>query len=132
MLGVLYNATVVPCPMTMAIVNIGPTEAKIESLFSEYVQLREDARFSSELGINAFGGLLGEDDEDEHYEGKEGEEEGAVGAAGGGKKKSLAKVKATAGGKRGAGGGAAARKPRASGVKKSKPGGARGKGKAKK
>ncbi|KAG7674864.1 hypothetical protein KSW81_002374 [Nannochloris sp. 'desiccata'] len=128
--GVLYNATVVPCPMTMAIVNIGPTEAKIESLFSEYVQLREDARFSGEMGAaDGFGGLLGDDDEDEHYnEAGEREEGGGANGAAGAKKKGVAKGKAGAGGKKGGG---VARKPRASGVKKPKPA-ARGKGKAKK
>lgn len=38
--GVLYSATIVPCPVTMAVVNVGPTEAKMESLFSEFLQLR--------------------------------------------------------------------------------------------
>ena len=44
--GVIYNATIVPAATTMAIVNIGPTEAKVEAMFSEFAQLREDTRFS--------------------------------------------------------------------------------------
>ncbi len=38
--GVLYSATIVPCPVTMAVVNVGPSEAKVESLFTEFLQLR--------------------------------------------------------------------------------------------
>ena len=48
--GVLYNASIVPCPVSMAVVHIGGGgggpggggggEAKVECLFSEFVQLR--------------------------------------------------------------------------------------------
>ena len=68
--GVVYNATLVPAASTMALVNIGPTEAKVETLFSDFMQLREDARFSHMIdpgdGPGAFG-ILGDDD-DEHPE----------------------------------------------------------------
>ncbi len=40
LLGVLYEATVVPSPTTLAIVNISGTEAKVECLLSEFIQLR--------------------------------------------------------------------------------------------
>jgi len=66
--GVLYNATIVPCPVTMAVVNIGQNEAKVECLFSEFAQLREDTRFANIMGGGgASGGLLGDDDDDEEY-----------------------------------------------------------------
>lgn len=38
--GVLYNATIVPCAASLAVVNMGQSEAKVEALFSEFVQLR--------------------------------------------------------------------------------------------
>lgn len=38
--GVLYNATIVPCPVSLAVINMGLQEAKVECLFSEFVQLR--------------------------------------------------------------------------------------------
>ena len=40
LLGVLYEATMVPSPTTLAIVNISGTEAKVECLLSEFIQLR--------------------------------------------------------------------------------------------
>ncbi len=36
----LYNATIVPCPVSIAVINMGQAEAKVECLFSEFVQLR--------------------------------------------------------------------------------------------
>lgn len=36
----LYNTTIVPCAASLAIVNMGQAEAKVEALFSEFVQLR--------------------------------------------------------------------------------------------
>ena len=38
--GVLYSATIVPLPVSVAVINMGLTEAKVECLFSEFVQLR--------------------------------------------------------------------------------------------
>lgn len=38
--GVLYNTTIVPCPVSLAVINMGLQEAKVECLFSEFVQLR--------------------------------------------------------------------------------------------
>lgn len=38
--GVLYNASIVPCPASLAVINMGVTEARVEALFSEFVQLR--------------------------------------------------------------------------------------------
>ena len=126
--GVLYNATIVPCPLTMAIVNIGQTEAKVESFFSEVVQLREDALFAEEMGIGSLMGVG--DDEDEHYGAGE-QEDGAAGR----KESGAGAKKKKKGG--GGGGGArksaatAAKKPRGGGVKKT-TGAAKGKGRAKK
>jgi hypothetical protein len=61
--GVLYNANIVPSPVSMAIVNFsGSNEAKIETLVSEYVQLREDPRFL-EIRKSAVCGFLTEDED---------------------------------------------------------------------
>lgn len=38
--GVLYNATIVPCAASLAVINMGQSEAKVEAIFSEFVQLR--------------------------------------------------------------------------------------------
>ena len=40
--GVMYSATIAPSN-TMMIINVGEKEAKVESLFSDYIQLREQA-----------------------------------------------------------------------------------------
>jgi hypothetical protein len=37
---VLYNASIVPCPGCVAVVNMGQQEARVETLFAELVQLR--------------------------------------------------------------------------------------------
>lgn len=126
----LYNATVVPAAVTMAVVNIGPSEAKVEALFDEFVQLREDARFAETMGAGAFGGLLDDDDDDEDHFGGDGDGDGGAP----GKKETKKKGAGRGRGGGAAGGGAArktaaARKPRGGGVKKPA---ARGRGKAKK
>ena len=129
LVGVLYNATVVPCPVTMAVVNIGASDAKVESLFSDFLQLREDAHFAEEMGMDAVGGLLGEEDEDEHYGGGAGEEEGGKKET---KKKAVgSKARAGSGGAKKAKS-SAAKKPRSGGVKKGGGKGSRSKGKTKK
>lgn len=66
--GVLYHATVVPCPVSIAVIKMGQSEAKVECLFSEFVQLREDTRFSF-VDTNQLGGMDGGDDDDDLYVG---------------------------------------------------------------
>jgi hypothetical protein len=118
--GVLYNATLVPSSGTMAIVNIGQTEAKIEALFSEYAQLREDTRFADAMGDAAMAMLSDGEDEDPAGQVAERGEEGP------GNGKNVSGGKKGAGTGKGRGGGAAGgkralggtRKPRGGGVKK--------------
>lgn len=59
--GVMYDAIVVPAPVSLAVVNVGPTEAKIECLLSDFIQLREDLRFQS------MNGAVFVDEDDERY-----------------------------------------------------------------
>ncbi|PSC69861.1 DNA-binding BIN4-like isoform B [Micractinium conductrix] len=95
--GVLYNATVVPCPATIALINMGQSEAKVECLFTEFVQLREDTRFSFN-DADQLGGLVEGDDDGNYVDGGDG---GAgEGAAAGGAKKG--RGKAAAGGSKAA------------------------------
>jgi hypothetical protein len=119
--GVLYNASIVACPTTIAVVNVGQTEAKVECLFSEIVQLREDPRFKESV---AAGALQFEDDEDRYVFGDDGGAQGQVGEDG--KKKNAAKKAKVAGDAakkpRGSGGvKKPAGKPRAAGKPKAKP-----------
>lgn len=111
--GVLYTATIVPCPVSVAIVNVGPTEAKFEALFSEFAQLREDARFTKAGKSDMNERLLGDDDDELYHDAGPGGDEGGAPGGGPGRKKNRAP---------GAGGKpkltAAARKPRGGGVKK--------------
>ncbi|GAB4814461.1 hypothetical protein N2152v2_001507 [Parachlorella kessleri] len=98
--GILYDATIAPCPVTMAMVNVGQTEAKVESLFTEFLQLREDTRFSCHDSA-ALDTLLAEDQEDNYMVG-----EGAPGGANAaGEKKEGAAGKKGAARKGGAGAG---------------------------
>ncbi|KAK9830135.1 hypothetical protein WJX72_009943 [[Myrmecia] bisecta] len=39
--GVVYSTTLVPCASTLCIVNVGQTEAKVEAVLTQFVQLRE-------------------------------------------------------------------------------------------
>jgi hypothetical protein len=108
--GVLYNATIIPAPVSMAVVNIGASEAKVESLFSSFIQLREDTEFAAAHGTGVLDGLFGEDDDDDMYAvGDEGEEGGKNGkkkakaaAVGGAKKKAVGAGKGRGGGVGGA------------------------------
>ena len=99
--GVLYNANIVPSPVSMAIVNFsGSNEARIETLIDEYVQLREDARFL-EIRKSAVCGFITDDDEVDgavaHYENNDDNDNGQGKGKGKGKgsaqqKRSHAKV----------------------------------------
>jgi len=101
--GVMYDATIVQTPVTMAVVNIGPTEAKIECLLSEFVQLREDARFAATHNGPGNGVLHGlyDDDYDDQFTVAE-EEDGGGGGKG---RKKAGGGKAAGGGGGGSGGG---------------------------
>lgn len=91
--GVLYNAAVVPTPVTMAVVNVGATEAKIECLFTEFVQLRADTHFAANCHASTGVGALDED-EDDHYAMADGDD--GEGPAGGKKTKPGSSAKAVA------------------------------------
>lgn len=123
--GILYNATLVPSAVTMAVVNLSGNEGKVECLLDDFVQLREDPTFAEARGA-MLDDLLYED-EDETY--AMGDDDGGDGSGGKGKGK---KVKAAAGKGKAAGGKAKPkpkpRKPAAGGVKKTA---AKGKPKAK-
>lgn len=41
--GAVYSMTVVPCASTLCVVNIRQTEARVETLLSEFVQLGQEA-----------------------------------------------------------------------------------------
>eukprot|EP00887_Chlorella_sp_A99_P004893 scaffold4.g4893.t1 len=125
--GVLYTATVVPCPVTLAIVHMGASEAKVEALLSEFVQLRALADTAAlDFGEDQ------EEDEGEYVEGLGGQ--GGQGDDGGAKHKKKGARGKKAGGAAAKGGGGSSKrggagaKPRAGGVKKPK---AAGKGKPK-
>lgn len=133
--GVLYNATIVPCPVTLAVINMGQSEARVECLFTEFVQLREDTRFSCNEGDQGFGGLHGDDDENYAAAGEEGGGAGAGAAAKKGRGKAAAgskpagakaaprkraAPKAKGGVKKGARGSKPRAKPKAAAAKKKK------------
>lgn len=132
--GILYNATRVSTPMTMAVVNISQIDAKVECIFNDFLQLREDATFAQVMGAGStalFDGLLGGDDEDdERYGAAAGDDEKGDSNAGGKKKKVPAGVSAKGKGRGGASGSGGtkrkpaggARKPRAGAVKKTASG----------
>eukprot|EP00803_Ostreobium_quekettii_P008069 evm.model.scf_392.9 EVM.evm.TU.scf_392.9 scf_392:58316-60022(-) len=43
--GIVYGATIVPSAATICILNVGPSGAKVESVMSEFLQLREEGNF---------------------------------------------------------------------------------------
>ena len=43
--GVIYNAKILPTPASIVILAVTQTEAKIESIANDYVQLRRDRLF---------------------------------------------------------------------------------------
>ncbi|KAL6782438.1 hypothetical protein ACKKBG_A06785 [Auxenochlorella protothecoides x Auxenochlorella symbiontica] len=71
--GVLYDAGVVACPMTLAVLNVGSADARLECLFQECIQMREDPRQTGEVAGTS---SLFEDEDGHHAAG------GAAPAAG--------------------------------------------------
>jgi hypothetical protein len=65
--GVVYNARVLPTPASVVILSVTQSEAKIDSVANDFVQLREDPR-SNNPGTTTLDGYLGvdSDDEDRH------------------------------------------------------------------
>ncbi len=41
--GQIYHMNVVPCASTLCVLNIRQTEARVEAIFPDYVQLRQDS-----------------------------------------------------------------------------------------
>uniref|UniRef100_A0A383W5Z5 Uncharacterized protein n=1 Tax=Tetradesmus obliquus TaxID=3088 RepID=A0A383W5Z5_TETOB len=114
--GVIYQATVLPLAGTAMVVNLGPTEAKVESVLNDFVRLREECSYH-DSGTALEGGYgmaeLMADDEDVYQLGEEGKE-GDKAAA----KKAAAKRAGQAGGSKAAAAGSRALKPAKAGVKK--------------
>ncbi|GIL75939.1 hypothetical protein Vretimale_5514 [Volvox reticuliferus] len=144
--GVLYNAWVLPLATTAMVLNIGPTEAKVESLFNDFIRLREavDPYGSDEDGGDAgLAYLLDGDDENYQVAGWDGEGDDAPGqgakvskapgkprkraadkAAGGGpekKAKTSKKAAATKANKKDGGAGVGAKRTPAGAAKKKVP-----------
>eukprot|EP00198_Chlamydomonas_reinhardtii_P010423 XP_001699760.1 predicted protein [Chlamydomonas reinhardtii] len=70
--GVIYNAWALPLAGTAMVLNVGPTEAKVESLFNDFVRLREAADVHRGAGVGDDGDglahLLGDDDDQDNYQ----------------------------------------------------------------
>ncbi|KAF6251998.1 hypothetical protein COO60DRAFT_566783 [Scenedesmus sp. NREL 46B-D3] len=113
--GVIYQATVLPLAGTVMVVNIGPTEAKVESVLNDFVRLREECSYHAS-GTALEGGYgmaeLMADDEDVYQLGEEGREGDKAG------KKAATKRGGKAGGNKAAAAGSRALKPVKAGVKK--------------
>ena len=45
--GAIYAVTVVPCASTLCVVNIRQTDAKVEAVLSEFIQLGQEVGQSS-------------------------------------------------------------------------------------
>ena len=63
--GSLYTMTCVECPGTLMVINLGVTEAKVESIYDSFIQLREDKRFTDEEGAAKLKQWLEDDDDDD-------------------------------------------------------------------
>ncbi|GIL44606.1 hypothetical protein Vafri_2130 [Volvox africanus] len=102
--GVMYNAWVLPLATTALVLNIGPTEAKVESLFNDFIRLREavDPCSADEDGGDArLAYLLDGDDENYQVGGGDGDDasgQGAKVSKGPGKSRKRAADKAAGGG----------------------------------
>ncbi|KXZ56279.1 hypothetical protein GPECTOR_1g244 [Gonium pectorale] len=94
--GVVYNAWVLPLAGSAMVLNIGPTEAKVESLFNDFIRLREAP---DQFGVQQDGGELAYllDGGDDNYQiGEEGEGEDAAAKPAKGAKKGKPERKAKA------------------------------------
>ena len=50
--GAIYAVTVVPCASTLCVVNIRQTDAKVEAVLSEFIQLgQEVGQSSAQVGM---------------------------------------------------------------------------------
>eukprot|EP00879_Flechtneria_rotunda_P002839 GHRR01003052.1.p1 GENE.GHRR01003052.1~~GHRR01003052.1.p1 ORF type:complete len:358 (+),score=138.20 GHRR01003052.1:128-1201(+) len=84
--GVLYQATVLPVAGTAVMVNIGLTDAKVESVLNDFVRLREESSYH-DMGMTVEGGygmaeLMADDEDNYQLEGgEEGKEPGKAAKA---------------------------------------------------
>jgi hypothetical protein len=118
--GVVYDARILPTPTSIVILAVNATEAKVESVCNDYVQLRVDAS-ANNVGGATLDGYLGADSDDEA-------ERGAVGGAASAAVRAMGDVSDDEdGGKRkrsgGGGGGGKVRKLAADGRSASRGGG---------
>jgi hypothetical protein len=63
--GVVYTASVLPLATTALVVNIGASEAKVESLFNDFVRLaQESSVYGNETCVGGtMAELMGDDDD---------------------------------------------------------------------
>lgn len=91
--GVMYQASVVPMATTLCVVSTSATEAKVEAIFTDFMQLRQD--FSNAQARQAEGlldsWLLADDDDNYVGAGEGGDADGAGDAAAGKQKGKRAK-----------------------------------------
>lgn len=120
--GVVYDARILPTPTSIVILAVNATEAKVESVSNDYVQLRVDAG-ANNMGGATLDGYLGADSDDET-------ERGVVGGAASAAVRAMGDVsddedggKRKRGGSGGGGGGGKARKLAADGRSASRGGG---------
>ena len=118
--GVVYDARILPTPTSIVILAVNATEAKVESVSNDFVQLRADAS-ANNMGGATLDGYLGADSDDEA-------ERGVVGGAASAAVRAMGDVSDDEdGGKRkrggGGGGGGKARKLAADGRSASRGGG---------
>ncbi|KAL0027811.1 hypothetical protein WJX77_007646 [Trebouxia sp. C0004] len=66
--GQMYHMNVVPCASTLCVLNIRQTEAKVEAIFPDYVQLRQDSGHVA-TQIQDLPYLYGDDDENYQEQG---------------------------------------------------------------
>ncbi|KAL3155039.1 hypothetical protein ABBQ38_011559 [Trebouxia sp. C0009 RCD-2024] len=60
--GAVYSMSVVPCASTLCVVNIRQTEARVETVLSEYIQLGQEATQNTAQDDRAMF-MFGDDDE---------------------------------------------------------------------
>ncbi|DBA70196.1 TPA: hypothetical protein ACH3X2_012110 [Trebouxia sp. C0005] len=66
--GQIYHMNVVPCASTLCVLNIRQTEAKVEAIFPDYVQLRQDSGHVA-TQVQDLPYLFGDDDENYQEQG---------------------------------------------------------------
>lgn len=66
--GQIYQMKVVPCASTLCVLNIRQTEAKVEAIFPDYVQLRQDSGYVASQ-VQDLPYLFGDDDENYQEQG---------------------------------------------------------------